>query len=355
MKELEQLKDKYLYLFADCFPVKGYTRTMLCDVSRQKVYFIDNSYHELLMELKDKTIGMVAAMLDDDEDLINFKEFMDYLTEIELAIIVDDISVFPSMELEWDHPSQIVNAIIDIRNEIHDFDKIFKELDVLGCYDIQIRAYCSMSVKQIRSILSFTEDKNFRSIEFLVEHDFNNKGIATLLTEYPIANITYHSYAKKSATNKTSKTKPEEHGAISYTEQKVNSCEGCGLINMHSLGIRNVKGFTENIKYNGCLNRKISIDETGFVKNCPSMQKNYGHVTSTSLTAVAGNEQFQKLWGINKDSIDTCKDCEFRYICTDCRAYTMDGDLFSKPKKCQYDPYTGKWANDKVAVNTVFA
>ncbi len=31
-------------------------------------------------------------------------------------------------------------------------------------------------------------------------------------------------------------------------------------------------------------------------------------------------------------------------MCTDCRAYVEDpNDNLSKPLKCGYDPYTGKW------------
>ena len=48
---------------------------------------------------------------------------------------------------------------------------------------------------------------------------------------------------------------------------------------------------------------------------------------------------------IQKDQIAVCKDCEFRYICTDCRAYKEDPeDDYSKPLKCGYDPYTGVWS-----------
>ncbi len=54
---------------------------------------------------------------------------------------------------------------------------------------------------------------------------------------------------------------------------------------------------------------------------------------------------FKKYWDINKDKIYVCKDCEFRYICTDCRAYVEDPeDILSKPLKCGYNPYTGEWS-----------
>ena len=61
--------------------------------------------------------------------------------------------------------------------------------------------------------------------------------------------------------------------------------------------------------------------------------------------AVADSE-FKKVWLINKDQIDICKDCELRYACSDCRAYTVDPEkLNSKPVKCGYDPYQGEWVN----------
>jgi len=38
------------------------------------------------------------------------------------------------------------------------------------------------------------------------------------------------------------------------------------------------------------------------------------------------------------------KDCEFRYICTDCRVFIQeDTDILSKPLKCKYNPYEATW------------
>ena len=40
------------------------------------------------------------------------------------------------------------------------------------------------------------------------------------------------------------------------------------------------------------------------------------------------------------------KDCEFRYICTDCRVFIQeDANILSKPLKCNYNPYTALWEN----------
>lgn len=102
--------------------------------------------------------------------------------------------------------------------------------------------------------------------------------------------------------------------------------------------------FAESKSYNSCLNRKISIDINGNIKNCPSMPQSFGNIRDTTLQEAIEHKDFKKYWSITKDQIDVCKDCEFRYICTDCRAYKENPeDDYSKPLKCGYSPYTNKW------------
>ncbi len=72
--------------------------------------------------------------------------------------------------------------------------------------------------------------------------------------------------------------------------------------------------------------------------------KDFGDVESNSLKEAIDHKDFKKYWNINKDAIETCKDCEFRFVCTDCIAYTENPTkLSSKPLKCGYDPYTNEW------------
>ena len=74
------------------------------------------------------------------------------------------------------------------------------------------------------------------------------------------------------------------------------------------------------------------------------MKQSFGHILKTNLNDVVNNSKFKKLWTINKDKIDVCQDCEYRYICTDCRAYIKDSnDIYSQPAKCNYNPYIAKW------------
>jgi SPASM domain peptide maturase of grasp-with-spasm system len=74
------------------------------------------------------------------------------------------------------------------------------------------------------------------------------------------------------------------------------------------------------------------------------MKDSYGNVRDGSLLEAVHAVGFKEKWGISKDHISICRDCEFRYACSDCRAYLENrDDAFSKPLKCGYDPYSGKW------------
>jgi SPASM domain peptide maturase of grasp-with-spasm system len=106
----------------------------------------------------------------------------------------------------------------------------------------------------------------------------------------------------------------------------------------------NIQFFTESQHHNTCLNRKICIDAEGNIKNCPAMSQSYGNIKYTPIAEIIGKQGFKDCWYICKDKIDVCKDCEFRHICTDCRAFIKDPkNILSQPAKCGYNPYIAKW------------
>jgi radical SAM protein with 4Fe4S-binding SPASM domain len=73
------------------------------------------------------------------------------------------------------------------------------------------------------------------------------------------------------------------------------------------------------------------------------MLEDFGDIRTTPLREALEMPGFRDRWSVTKDSVGVCRDCEFRYICTDCRAYTDGGDPLGKPAKCTYDPYTATW------------
>ncbi len=125
----------------------------------------------------------------------------------------------------------------------------------------------------------------------------------------------------------------------------------CGAISPKYFRI-NLPMFSESQKHNTCLHRKISIDSKGDIRNCPSMPESFGNIRDTKLREAIRQKSFKKYWDITKDKITVCSDCEFRHICTDCRAYGREeNDIYSKPLKCGYDPYSLQW--DRKKPNTI--
>jgi SPASM domain peptide maturase of grasp-with-spasm system len=129
---------------------------------------------------------------------------------------------------------------------------------------------------------------------------------------------------------------------IIYTNEVLISEQCCGNILPNYFSV-NIHSFTESKVANSCLNKKIAVDRLGNIKNCPSMKFSFGNINKTTLLECIENERFKDLWSVNKDQVLVCKDCEFRYICHDCRAYTQNEEKYSKPLKCKYNPYEAIW------------
>jgi SPASM domain peptide maturase of grasp-with-spasm system len=132
------------------------------------------------------------------------------------------------------------------------------------------------------------------------------------------------------------------------------SVKNCGLIEKEQFVV-NENSYFESKNYNSCLNRKVCIDSNGEIKNCPSMVKSFGNIENLTIIDAINISGFKDLWVINKNQIEVCKDCEFRHICTDCRAFIEDpNNIYSKPAKCSYDPYTATWGDENPTNNPLY-
>jgi len=332
---------KSLKLFACCIPVKGINRSVICDLQRGVFDFIPNILMEILVDFNGKTIDDIKNSFANQYHGI-IDEYINFLEEKEYIFFTDKPELFPEMDLSWKHPSYITNAIIDFNIDSNfDVQDIFNQLSNLGCKAIQIRFLCKKEFKEIETILEKGKNLGFNSIDLIVKYqeEINYESLIFLISNYNITNIIIHSSQK----DEVIKVSPEENLYITYSKQEVNSATHCGYVDP-SYFISSIPMFTESLSFNSCLNRKISVDENGEIKNCPSMTFSYGNISNTSLYSVILKEKFKQYWTINKDQIAVCKGCEFRYMCTDCRAFiSTEDDLFSKPSKCTYSPEKMTW------------
>lgn len=112
------------------------------------------------------------------------------------------------------------------------------------------------------------------------------------------------------------------------------------------------QSFAHNQHYHSCLAGKLAITSEGDVIPCIFARNQIcGNVLTQSLSSILQGEPLQHCWTTTKDHVEKCKDCEYRYACTDCRPLAQGSDTAKKwlacSKGCLYDPHTGIWAINK--------
>ncbi len=328
-------------LFACCLPVKGARRSILCDLQRQSFQFIPNGLYEILTEHAGETVEEIKEAYHHEYDE-EIDEYFELLLRKEFGFWCDDPGSFPPLDLTWEAPERISNAILDVDAQSdHDYAKILGELDDLGCKALEIRCFHACALPELRGILKAALLGRLRSLDLLIgfSSELTPAALAGLAAEHGrISSIVVHSAPE------ARRMPPSSTGVIvEYRTEVIDSPGCCGKIHPGYFVV-DLETFAEGQRQNTCLNRKISVDARGEIRNCPSMARSFGNLRDTSLHSALAHRDFAALWSINKDQIDICKDCEFRYVCTDCRAYLQDAaDLYSKPSKCSYDPYTAEW------------
>jgi len=323
------------FLRADVIPCKGFKRTALIDIVNSEVSFLNNSYYETLQEL------YISGVESLDEDLLSLLQAENYLLQAE------NINNFPRISLEKKINSvfAIDNCIIDRNSQsTYNVHEVLKQLDDLNCKYVQFRFFdYSDEIFEIVDYLNTT--KSFiQNIEVLIKKSNNH---SHKLEELFNKNLRIN----KLIVFKSRETRllSSDQGRIFLEIQtSIDECRSCGIISANNFFI-NKYHFKEANNMNTCLSKKMSVDMNGEIKNCPSMSQSFGNVKDTALEEALNHTSFKKYWNLTKDSIEICKDCEFRYICTDCRAYTErthtngEGLDISKPLKCGYNPYSGEW------------
>lgn len=338
------MTDEYFSLFSSCIVVHGAKFSIIQDLERDILYKIDKDFGILLLQVNKKSLYEIQNIFNNE--FISIKKILDGFVYDELGLFHSIRDEFPSISKNYLTPSKISNAIIQIR--VVDFsilNKINFELQFLGCKSCEIWFLNSFSfIDQIEKIIEIFRDSKLRGITIYI---INDKGLAinhleSLIFQYPRINGYVIFDPLNIGIKHLESSKIKEY--VLMVKNQTISEKLCGIVSSNHFR-SNVEFFVEANNHNSCLNRKISIDAEGNIKNCPSMTESFGNIRDTTLAEAIEKPGFKKYWDINKDKIHVCKDCEFRYICTDCRAYVEDPeDILSKPLKCGYNPYTGEWS-----------
>jgi len=277
-----------------------------------------------------------------------------FLIANEYVAFVDDLTPFVPVADAWDAPCAIANAIIDVDAQHHDYPKLIAELDRLGCEHLQVRSYSHLfGAAELVALVALCDGTSIQTVQAIIPYDpaTSDGAYAALVTSHRIlVGLVLHSadQDRHLRVDYGARGRSAEYVAveIELTTKRLTSELDCGSITTKELLRPSRPTFSELRHFNGCLNRKISVDKRGELRSCPAMATSFGHHRSIALHDVVLDERFRRAARARKDEIQVCRDCPYRDACTDCRAFLAEPDADdSKPLKCGYDPYTDTWSD----------
>jgi SPASM domain peptide maturase of grasp-with-spasm system len=331
---------RYVNLYPCCDITKGKNRSCLYDFERGVFCSVPNYLYNIIINNHNVDYDyLISEYGKRNSDII-----VKYLSALEKEKFIftsntKNNSLYGKINLETDIPYDINCIIIDI-TKAEQLPEILDNIDV-SSETIQLRIFDTIPHNQLEYIINVIQSLHFNSLEVI----FNYSTLSDIEDYISIYNI--YSYISRLIIMNYNDNISINNNGIILNSQKLYSKKQCGIIN-ENLFTPNIHTYLHSKKFNTCLYKKISIDNEGYIKNCPSMVEYYGNIRNDSISKVLKTTGINKYWYLRKDSIETCKECEYRDICTDCRAYLCNPDnIKSKPLKCGYNPNKCVWDNWK--------
>lgn len=311
-------------LATNCLFVKGYKKNLIIDLQNNCWYHVDENEDEILSETLDKIRK-------------------DYLLRNGIILDLPDhlIDSFPKLDLLYLSPQITESIIIDLNDDSpFTIPFILSKLDYLNPVFLQIRFFNVPNFETLKESIDCLQFFSIESAEIIMPFNieiFDNLILDNyLLKSSKIFRVYFHSCTSDLD------LKGEK---IYFTTEQIIDESFCGRISAFDFS-NNFKHVLKSINFNSCLYKKIGIDVKGNIKNCPSTKHIFVNIKDVNVNSNLLEFKFETA-KIKKDNIEVCQDCEFRYVCTDCRAYTDSNSRpNARPLKCEYNPYISKWKHE---------
>ena len=300
-------RNKHLRIFTDCYLVDGDNGYLIYDLSRERLISLGKTAYHVLKEIDGKSIDSILSKFGNE-----IIKILDYFVAEEICFLTDAPGSFPKISKDFHLEYECYSAILEIGTSgQYDCLNAINELNQLGCQMlmISIKSTSNITADDIYTMINSTKDSFLRCIDIVVPSSFENTFSMDFLNHNArICSITYLGA-------KQSESEQKENGVLikRVTDEDLDWSEKIIRQNFSFT----LKSFMEAKKYNIALNRKISIDELGFIRNYINHHDHFGDFSdgSISISQVFRSPEFQKKWSIGNDFIEKCKNCKFRYCC----------------------------------------
>jgi SPASM domain peptide maturase of grasp-with-spasm system len=332
--------NKKFQLFQCCIPVKGFKTGLIIDFQRKSFHRVPNQIIDYIEEYKNKNLYELFFDFKNNKDIL--KKYIQYFIDNELLIISDNLDVFPKIDTSFIRPFSLDVVCLEIVN-FNIYTDFFKKntLDELGVKSLKIIIKTNVIYNLIK-ILKVLENSKIQTITLFLKYENE--------IELKIEKLK-HNNPRLMEVIFFGCDNPIKTGIDNFFYYDSLSLEKSlykGVQNSNNF-ILDLNVYIESLNYNFSFNRVLFIDEFGKIRRYISDTNNYGDVSKKNdLNNALINNEILDFWKVSKDKIEICKDCEYRYICSDGRIpfKERNEDIFYQHKvKCNYDPYKNEWIN----------
>lgn len=324
----------YLRFFSQVVFCSGYTRFLVLDMTTGQIHFYPAKIGQLISdEVYQSSIERISEKLN-SQDRELFQSVIDDLVSNNLGFITNTPCRFPSMTGDYNQKySDFENAhVIFSKSSLTHLKELMRVLDKADIKAVKLD-FTSLEEQEILTILHEFNTSGVYSIECIIDLK-NDK-----LSGEHIDNIC----SVNGAVTMLSILNPPIE-ALEYSSEVFIS-------NAHKPYPKIVPSFElycEAINVNPYYNGKLFIGSSGEVKMSEKANRIHGYVSEASINQVIAEDiNLKKFWGISKDLIDVCKDCEFRYFCVDDRQpKARDNGTFFFEEECRFNPYISRWSDE---------
>ena len=312
------------YILAqDCIPVKGFLRSCIYDLGRQRYFFIPNELLEIL-----SNDSRLNQLLKDTEN-----EYSQFLLAREFVIGIPESQKkhFSKLSHKWNYPFKIMRCFFLIENHHSSIGDLLQKANELNVFEVNI----TVQTKQIQEIENALKGFTFPNVNLFINVDCSNDTIARLATQHP--NYSIFLISPNDARNLTDyqniRHLIELPFVLSPSPEK-----------MHVT----ISAFMESQKHNLFFNRSVFVKDDGYIYDY-SWSEQYQPFLSYNFEGIDRDTFFSNTWNVRKDDCDVCKVCEMRYMCNDPRIPIRreESNEYYHDRECDYNPFISKWKGEQ--------
>lgn len=336
-------------LHANCIPVRGASESLICDLGRGECLPIENGLLDILEHnaCSSMTVGELMAFYNHKCDA-GIAALFSYLEGRGYGFFTDMPECFPPMSLQWDSPYPLTNAVL----EVQDWElagAALSDLVGIGCQSIALIFSESIPLHIIEQEF-IAKIKHSQTSCVSVYVPYNKEFSAECVREFLVRNqivgkLVFIGDNGFKDSNIVGALPTLFQSRVQFVSSNRLNLNNYIEIYINKNFVINTVSFSEAQRHNLALNRRVCIDGRGRIKNDLSHRASFGQLGRDVLVEVVRSGAFQQKWGLSKDMVAVCCDCQYRYMCVDFADIEHDGARWRRVSPCRFDPYTNSWSS----------